>query len=112
MLRLEGIQRRREGILRRKKTEFHLKRIQQITAPTSVIESPHHSNWLNSFLASTSFGSAAMQSAPIVESGERSTRCPPTYIDAAIESGSAPRRCARPGTVGRNAGSTTPDVLL
>ena len=53
-----------------------------------------------------------MQSAPMVESGDKSTRCPPTYIDAAIDSGSTPRRSARPGTVGRNAGSTTPDVLL
>ena len=54
-----------------------------------------------------------MQSAPIVESGETSTRCDPTFIENAMETGSAPPSLwARPGTVGRNAGSTTPDVLL
>ena len=36
-----------------------------------------------------------------------------TFIDDAMASGSTPPSCvARPGTVGRNAGSTTPDVLL
>ena len=55
----------------------------------------------------------AMQSAPIVESGETSTRWPPMFIDIAMPTALAPGSCAaRPGTSGRNAGSTTPDVLL
>ena len=54
-----------------------------------------------------------MQSAPSVDSGDTSTRCPPMFIDMAIPSALAPGSCeARPGTIGRNAGSTTPDVLL
>ncbi len=54
-----------------------------------------------------------MQSAPIVESGDTSTRWPPTLIADAIATGSPPpSRSIRPGTVGRNAGSTTPEVLL
>ena len=53
-----------------------------------------------------------MHNAPMVESGETSTRCPPMFIEVAIAIGSAPSRAAKPGTVGRNAGSTTPDVLL
>ena len=35
-----------------------------------------------------------------------------TFIDEAIANGSPPSRMTSPGTVGRNAGSTTPDVLL
>ena len=51
--------------------------------------------------------------APVVESGDMSTRCAPTFIDVAIANGSPPpRRATRPGMVGRKAGSTTPDVLL
>ena len=38
---------------------------------------------------------------------------PPTFIADAMPSGLAPPSCsARPGTIGRNAGKTTPDVLL
>ena len=49
----------------------------------------------------------------MVESGETSTRCPPTFIDIAIATAFAPPSCcASVGTIGRNAGSTTPDVLL
>ena len=51
--------------------------------------------------------------APVVESGETSTRCAPTINYQATGSTSPPpSRATRPGTVGRNAGSTTPDVLL
>src|SRR5262245_15265806 len=50
--------------------------------------------------------------APVVESGDMSTRCAPTFIDEATLNGSPPRRATSPGTVGRNAGSTTADVLL
>ena len=49
--------------------------------------------------------------APVVESGDMSTRCAPTFIDEATLNGSPPRRATSPGTVGRNAGSTTADVL-
>ena len=58
-------------------------------------------------------GADAMHRAPIVDSGETSTRWEPMFIDIAIPIGSAPpRRSARPGTIGRKAGRTTPDVLL
>ncbi len=54
-----------------------------------------------------------MQSAPIVESGETSTKWDPTFIDEAIASASPPPSLSiSPGTVGKNAGRTTPDVLL
>ena len=55
----------------------------------------------------------AMHSAPIVESGDTSTRWPPTFIDIAIPIALAPGSwAASPGTIGRNAGRTTPEVLL
>ena len=55
----------------------------------------------------------AMNSAPTVESDDRSTRLAPTLIAHAIGSGwIPPMRCASSGTIGRKAGSTTPDVLL
>ena len=51
--------------------------------------------------------------APIVDRGETSTRWPPTFMADAIPSGLAPPSCsARPGTIGRKAGRTTPEVLL
>ena len=54
-----------------------------------------------------------MHSAPSVESGDTSTRCPPTFMEDAMASGATPPSCSeRPGTVGRKAGSTTPEVLL
>ena len=53
------------------------------------------------------------ESAPIVESGETSTRWPPIKIDEAIASGLPPPSLAtRPGTLGNRAGKTTPEVLL
>ena len=56
---------------------------------------------------------AARNNAPVVESDERSTRLAPTFIENAMRRGSSPpSRSARSGTIGRNAGSTTPDVLL
>ena len=58
-------------------------------------------------------GAAARNKAPTVESADRSTKPPPTVIDHAMCTGStAPSCCARSGTIGRNAGITTPDVLL
>ncbi len=58
-------------------------------------------------------GAAARNRAPTVDSAERSTSPPPTVIDHARLTGStAPTCCARSGTIGRNAGITTPDVLL
>ena len=54
-----------------------------------------------------------MQSAPIVDNGETSTRWEPMFMDIAIAIGSAPpSRSDSPGTMGRNAGRTTPEVLL
>jgi hypothetical protein len=61
----------------------------------------------------SSTGEPATHSAPIVERGETSTRWPPMFIADAIASGLAPPNCsARPGTIGRKAGKTTPEVLL
>src|SRR5437660_10560732 len=82
-------------------------------APTTVIERPHIITLLNSSLRSVAGGADAMHNAPIVESGDESTRWPPTMIDRAILSGSAPPSCSTSlGTIGRKAGRTTPDVLL
>jgi hypothetical protein len=67
---------------------------------------------LNSLRLISPAGTDAMQSAPIVDSGETSTRWPAMFIVDAIPSAlSTPRFSTRPGTVGRKAGSTTPDVL-
>src|SRR4029453_14201658 len=77
---------------------------QQTSAPTSVIPSPQTSSLLNSARVSSEAGAAAMHNAPIVESGETSTRWPPTFIDVAIASGATPFCEANPGTIGRNAG--------
>ena len=54
----------------------------------------------------------AMNSAPPVDSDDKSTRLAATFIDHAIGNGSWLRCWARSGTIGRNAGNTTPDVLL
>ena len=82
-------------------------------APTTVIDSPQASSLLKTLRTFSAGRDAAMQSAPVVESGDRSTRCAPMFIDAAIATGSPPpSRSIRPGIVGRNAGSTTPEVLL
>ena len=78
--------------------------VQQTSAPTIVIPNPHARSLLNRALVSSDADAAAMQSAPIVESGETSTRCPPTFIDVAIANGATPPICAdSPGAIGRNA---------
>ena len=59
-----------------------------------------------------STGAEARQRAPMVERGETSTRCPPTMIDDAMASAFDPTTCCvRPGTIGRNVGMITPEVL-
>src|SRR5690606_38766032 len=82
------------------------------TAPTMDIERPQASSLLKRPL-SPSPPAPATHSAPMVDSGEASTRWPPMFmamaIASALEPGSA---AASPGTIGRNAGRTTPDVLL
>src|SRR5262245_15305262 len=77
-----------------------------------VIERPQASSLL--YVGRTCAGSEipARHIAPVVESGDMSTRCAPTFIDEATLNGSPPRRATSPGTVGRNAGRTTADVLL
>src|SRR5262245_6746353 len=86
---------------------------QHSTAPTTVIERPHANSLLNNPCGSTPAGTPARQRAPVVESGDKSTRCEPRFIaDATAIGSSPPSRSTMPGTVGRNAGSTTPDVLL
>src|SRR3954468_9202736 len=76
------------------------------------MESPQASNLLKSIRESSVGGNAARHNAPMVERGDTSTRCPPTLIEDAIAMASAPpSRATSPGTVGRKAGSTTPDVL-
>src|SRR6188474_1420754 len=89
------------------------KRIQHRRAPTAAIDSPQTSNPLKSARVLLPGGAPARKSAPTVESDDRSTRLAPMFIDHAIGSGGRlPTRWARSGTIGRNAGSTTPDVLL
>src|SRR5438874_7734398 len=54
-----------------------------------------------------------MHNAPSVDSGDTSTRDDPTLMLRATASGSPPPTLwTSPDTVGRNAGNTTPDVLL
>jgi hypothetical protein len=49
----------------------------------------------------------------MVDRGETSTKWPPIKIDEAIASGLPPPSFStKPGTLGRNTGSTIPDVLL
>src|SRR5262245_56178577 len=58
-------------------------------------------------------GALATQIAPMVQGGAPSTRWPATTIDQEIASGSPPPSLStNPGTVGKKAGNTTPDVLL
>ena len=55
----------------------------------------------------------AMKSAPTVESDDRSTRLALTFMVHAMFNGSIMPSCfANSGAIGRNAGNTTPDVLL
>jgi hypothetical protein len=54
----------------------------------------------------------AMHRAPTVERGEESTRWPVTTTEQAMANGSPPPSAINFGTIGRSAGSTTPDVLL
>ena len=78
-----------------------------------VIDSPQISIFRKSSRASSAWLSAATQIAPIVDSGETSTSEDPTLILSATARGSPPPTCCTsPGAVGRNVGSTTPDVLL
>src|SRR5688572_23449787 len=86
---------------------------QHTTAATTVIDNPQASSLLNRARVSVPGGAAARQSAPSVESGETSTRCPPMIIDETSASGSPPPICSiNFGIVGSSAGSTTPMVLL
>src|SRR5829696_2081134 len=76
------------------------------------MERPQASSLLNSVRLSST-GAPARHSAPMVESGDTSTRWPPMFMDEAMARALAPgRAAASPGTMGRNAGSTTPEVLL
>src|SRR6185369_9085092 len=85
----------------------------QNSAPITLIDRPHTSIFLNRARASSPEGIAAMHRAPIVESGETSTTAAPTLMLMATCSGSPPPSFATtPGTAGRNAGYTTPEVEL
>src|SRR3954447_1856766 len=84
-----------------------------MTAPTTLIDSPHSSSWRNSVRASAGSVTVATHRAPSVDSGDTSTSAEPTLMLRATASGSPPPTFwTRPGTAGRKVGSTTPDVLL
>jgi hypothetical protein len=88
---------------------------QQLTQhrPATAIDRRHASSTRKSGFASDGSVTAATQSAPSVEKGETSTSDDPTLIDSAAASGSPPPTSrTRPGTVGRKAARTTPEVLL
>jgi hypothetical protein len=94
------------------KQESHPKTIQHKNAPTTIIESPQASNWLNNNRLASPAGIEAMHSAPMVDSGETSTKCPAMFIVSASPNPEAnPSFATSPGTNGKNAGSTTPEVL-
>src|SRR5688572_10346242 len=77
------------------------------------MESPQISSCRNNVRASAGSDTAATHSAPNVDNGDTSTMAAPTLMLSATASGSPPPTFStRPGTVGRNAGSTTPAVLL
>ena len=62
-----------------------------MAAPTTVILMPHASSWLNGRrLAASPAGIPAMHSAPIVDSGDTSTRCPAMFIVDAMPSALPP----------------------
>src|SRR5262245_38842906 len=78
-----------------------------------VMERPQARNWRKSTPAAAGSSIAATHSAPIVERGETSTSALPTLMLNETARGSAPgRRATSAGTAGRNAGRTTPEVLL
>src|SRR5688572_5383195 len=82
-------------------------------AATTAIDTPQTISCRNSVRASCGSATAATHSAPSVDRGETSTIDDPTLMLSATAIGSPPPTCATTaGTVGRNAGSTTPDVLL
>src|SRR5690606_8183890 len=62
----------------------------QNTAPATVIDSPHSSRLRKRRDGSWPSGSAAMQSAPSVDSGDTSTSAAPTLMLSAMPSGSPP----------------------
>src|SRR6187401_3867890 len=83
------------------------------TAATRHIDRPQIKSWRNSTRAAVWSATAATQSAPSVDSGETSTIDEPTLMLSATASGSPPpTRSTSALMVGRNAGRTTPDVLL
>jgi hypothetical protein len=78
-----------------------------------VIENPQISIFRKRSRDCVGSGTAATQSAPMVDKGETSTTDAPTFRLSATASGSPPPTLdTRPGTMGKNVGSTTPDVLL
>src|SRR5688572_30366619 len=77
----------------------------QNSAPTSVIANPQSSIFRKTTRPSLELGNAAMQSAPMVDSGDTSTIAAPTLMLSAISSGLPPPSFSTsPGTAGRNAG--------
>src|SRR5688572_28765690 len=85
----------------------------QSTAPTTVIDSPQISSFRNRSRAATGATTAATHNAPSVDRGDTSTSADPMLIESATASGSPPPTwLTRLGTIGRNAGRTTPSVLL
>lgn len=86
---------------------------QQNIAPTTLIENPHSIIFRNNIFASLASLIVAMHSAPNVDRGETSTNDEPTLMLSAIASESPPPICSTNFVaVGKNAGSTTPEVLL
>ena len=86
--------------------------IQLVTAPTTDIESPQISMSRKSRFLSA-FGPAfEMNTAPVVESGLRSTMNPQTMIEDTRARRFVPPTSLRSGgAMGRNAGRMTPVVL-
>src|SRR5262249_8412399 len=60
------------------------KATKQIRAPTNAIDRPQARTWLKSRPRSSAADAPATHRAPMVDSGETSTRWPPTRIDRAI----------------------------
>ena len=93
--------------------DYRANNAQQSSAPTTDIDSPHASSLLNSGRLSSAAAPRDAQRADRRERRDVDQMAADVHRRGDRERAGARRAAAAsPGTIGRNAGSTTPDVLL